>query len=168
VTEEQQQEIFKDWLQHHARAIFKIVRAYADNAVDRDDLFQDIAIQVWYSIPVFRAQSSVITWIYRIALNTALKWVRKEKSRPALQPLENAGHILNEPEQNLDEHLTWLYREIYSLDLVDRCVVLLLLDNFSYKEMAVILGISESNVGVKINRIKKQLQEKLKPLRYGV
>jgi RNA polymerase sigma-70 factor (ECF subfamily) len=168
VTEEQQQEIFKDWLQHHDRAIFKIVRAYADNAMDRDDLFQDIAIQVWHSIPVFKAQSSVITWIYRIALNTALKWVRKEKSRPTLQPLENAGHILNEAEENVDEQLKWLYREIYSLDLIDRCVVLLLLDNFSYKEMAVILGISESNVGVKINRIKKQLQEKSKPLRYGV
>jgi RNA polymerase sigma-70 factor, ECF subfamily len=168
VTEEQQQGIFKDWLQHHARAIFKIVRAYADNAMDRDDLFQDIAIQVWNSIPAFKAQSSVITWIYRIALNTALKWVRKESSKPTLQPLDDAWHILNEPEENLDEQLKWLYREIYSLDLIDRCVVLLLLDNFSYKEMSVILGISESNVGVKISRIKKQLQEKSKQMSYGV
>jgi len=168
VTEEQQQTIFKEWVGNHSKVIFKIANAYTNNAMDKDDLFQDIAIQIWRSLPSFKAQSSVITWIYRIALNTALNWVRKEKGKKDTEPLEKVEHVLQEPEENLDEQLKWLYREIYSLGLIDRCLVLLLLDNYSYKEMSAILGISESNVGVKINRIKKYLVEKSKKQHYGV
>lgn len=168
MTEEQQQTIFKEWVGNHSKVIFKIANAYTNNAMDKDDLFQDIAIQIWRSLPSFKAQSSVITWIYRIALNTALNWVRKEKGKKDTEPLEKIEHVLQEPEENLDEQLKWLYREIYSLGLIDRCLVLLLLDNYSYKEMSAILGISESNVGVKINRIKKYLVEKSKKQHYGV
>lgn len=168
MTEEQQQTIFKEWVGNHSKVIFKIANAYTNNAMDKDDLFQDIAIQIWRSLPSFKAQSSVITWIYRIALNTALNWVRKEKGKKDTEPLEKVEHVLQEPEENLDEQLKWLYREIYSLGLIDRCLVLLLLDNYSYKEMSAILGISESNVGVKINRIKKYLVEKSKKQHYGV
>ena len=169
MTEEQQGEIFKDWVSNHSRAIFKIVRVYTNNAMDRDDLFQEIAIQVWRSVPVFKAQSSVITWIYRIGLNCAMKWVRKERGTQVMEPLENAQLVLIEQEEDLNEQLTWLYREIYSMDVIDRCLVLLLLDNFSYKKMSDIMGITESNVGVKINRIKKYLAEKSKKKKhYGV
>lgn len=168
MTEEQQQTIFKEWVGNHSKVIFKIANAYTNNAMDKDDLFQDIAIQIWRSLPSFKAQSSVITWIYRIALNTALNWVRKEKGKKDTEPLEKVEHVLQESEENLDEQLKWLYREIYSLGLIDRCLVLLLLDNYSYKEMSAILGISESNVGVKINRIKKYLVEKSKKQHYGV
>lgn len=148
------------WLSAHKALLFKVVRAYAREVMDREDLFQEIAIQVWKSVPAFRHESAVTTWLYRIALNTSIRWSKK-KSRYSLNEIsEREEHLLIE--QNTDERLDWLYNEIYQLDEVDRSIALLLLDGFSYKEMAVILGITESNVGVKINRIKKTLINKSK------
>ena len=110
----------------------------------------------------FRQEASVTTWLYRIALNTAIKWTKKEKKHAGAETLDNVQHLLQENRIQIDERLTWLYGEIYNLDKIDRSVTLLLLEGFSYKEMSAILGISESNVGVKINRIKKQLIAKSK------
>lgn len=162
MTEKEQKHIFENWLAQHKALIFKIVRAYAFTAMDRDDLIQEITIQVWHSIPTFRKESSVTTWLYRISLNTAIKWVRKERKHYKAETLDNVVYILQESSIQMDERLVWLYEEIYRLDEIDRSITLLLLDNFSYKEMAAILGITESNVGVKINRIKKHLISKSK------
>lgn len=162
MRETEQQHIFETWLAQYKALIFKVVRAYAFSAADQDDLFQEIAIQVWHSIPNFRQESAATTWLYRISLNTAIKWVRKERKHPQPETLDNVDHVLQESRMPMDERLAWLYEEIYKLDEIDRSVTLLMLDNFSYKEMADILGISESNVGVKINRIKKQLISKSK------
>lgn len=162
MTEKEQLEILEDWLRLHKGIIFKVVRAYSQ--VDHDDLFQEIIIQVWNSIPTFRQESSVSTWLYRIALNTAIKWTKREKKHSNAEPLDNFQHLIQESRIQMDEQLAWLYREIYQLDEIDRSVTLLLLDGFSYREMSLMLGISESNVGVKINRIKKQLTAKSKNL----
>lgn len=162
MTEKEQQHIFHNWLDEHKNLLFKVVRAYAITTMDRDDLFQEISIQVWHSIPTFRQEASVTTWLYRIAFNTALKWVRKERKYFPAESVDNVEHILQEVVMHVDERLHWLYEEIYRLDEIDRSLTLLLLDNFSYKEMAAILGISESNIGVKINRIKKHLISKSK------
>jgi len=162
VTEKEQKYIFEDWLSRHKGLIFKIVRAYAFTIADQDDLFQEIIIQVWHSIPSFRKESSVTTWLYRISLNTAIKWTKKERKHNQSEAIEKMEHILQEGDIQTDERLIWLYEEIYKLDEIDRSITLLLLDGFSYKEMASILGITESNVGVKINRIKKLLTSKSK------
>jgi len=95
-------------------------------------------------------------------LNTAIKWTKKEKKYAGAETLDNVQHLLLENRIQPDERLTWLYEEIHKLDEIDRSITLLLLEGFSYKEMSAILGISESNVGVKINRIKKQLIAKSK------
>jgi RNA polymerase sigma-70 factor, ECF subfamily len=166
VTAKEQKHIFNDWLSQYKALIFKVVRAYAFEAMDRDDLFQEITIQVWHSVPMFREESSVTTWLYRISLNTAIKWVRKERKHQQPETLEGAEHVLQGSNVHADERLAWLYEEIYKLDEIDRSITLLMLDNFSYKEMADILGISESNVGVKINRIKKYLISKSKKHHY--
>ena len=160
MTEKDQRDILEEWLNLHKGLIFKIVRAYA--IADHDDLFQEIIIQVWHSIPAFRQEASVTTWLYRIALNTAIKWTKKERKHSSAETLDNVEHLLEENRTQIDERLTWLYGEIFKLDEIDRSVTLLLLDGFSYKEMSAMLGISESNVGVKINRIKKQLIARLK------
>ncbi|GAB4006313.1 RNA polymerase sigma factor [Spirosoma sp. KCTC 42546] len=163
MSELEQNHIFEMWLSQHKALLFKVVRAYAFTAMDQDDLFQEIIIQVWHSIPTFKQQSSNTTWMYRIALNTAIKWLSKERKHTQSQEtLDHIQAILQESTIEMDERLTWLYEEIYKLDEIDRSISLLLLDGFSYKEMAGILGISESNVGVKINRIKKQLITKSK------
>jgi RNA polymerase sigma-70 factor, ECF subfamily len=162
LTEKEQEHIFQGWLHQYKGLIFKVVRAYARTAMDQDDLFQEITVQVWHSIPTFRHESSVSTWIYRISLNTAIKWARKERKYYQAETLDDTQHVLQDSGVKVDERLAWLYEEIYQLDEVDRSITLLLLDNFSYKEMSNILGITESNVGVKINRIKKYLASKSK------
>ena len=89
-------------------------------------------------------------------------WSRKERRHHNQEELDNARHIVSESNVQVDERLDWLYDEIHNLNEIDRSVALLMLDDFSYKEIAAVLGITESNVGVKINRIKKHLIEKSK------
>lgn len=155
-----QRDVFKQWLDSHSPLLFKIARAYALTADDRDDLFQEISLQVWRSIPNFRHESAVTTWLYRIALNTALRWKSHEKKRVTedltLMP------VLQAESRPDNERLDWLYDEINRLNEIDRSLCLLLLDDFSYKDMADMLGISESNVAIKIHRIKKYLIEQSK------
>ena len=158
MNEHQQKQTFNEWLNSYKGILFKVLRAYAFTADDRDDLFQDMCLQLWHSIPNFRGEAAPTTWIYRVALNTAIRFTRKaSRHRQTHQPLEGAEHLLRHNEAPADERLAWLYREIARLDPIDRSLTLLLLDGCSYKEMAAIAGISESNVGVKIHRIKKHL-----------
>lgn len=162
MTEQEHLQIFQQWLQQYKPLVFRIVRAYGETAMDRDDLFQEISIQVWRSVRAFREISSAKTWIYRVALNTAIKWAQKESKHADSEPFDQLPLMLQLSTTQPDERLAWLYEEIYRLDVIDRSLALLLLDGFKYREMAEILGITESNVGVKINRIKKQLISKSK------
>ena len=158
MKESEQRQIFDEWLQSYQSLLFKVVRAYAYTVNDQDDLFQDIALQVWNSIPNFQAKSAVSTWLYRVALNTALLWLRKEKKHKAV--LEKQPQILQLRAEAQDERLDWLYEEIAKLQELDRMLTVLMLDGYSYKEMAQMLGISEANVGVRIHRIKKYLTKR--------
>ena len=162
MRETERERIFGEWLASHKGILFKVVHAYAFEHADRQDLFQEIAIQVWRSVDAFRAESSVATWMYRVALNTAIAWNRKEdRHQRGKQPLALAEGLLTTAASNgHDPRVEWLYRQIALLKDVDRSVALLLLDGFSYKEIAAIVGITESNVGVKINRIKSALAGK--------
>lgn len=160
MTEREQQQIFDEWLNQHKGILFKIVRAYAFTELDQEDLFQEIALQVWRSIPNFRGESKVSTWIYRIALFRAATWVRAEKRRPPTQSLSDVAHVLRAQTQDRDERVEWLYAQIAQMETVDRGVCLLLLDGFSYREIADLIGISTGNVGVRIHRIKKRLVQR--------
>jgi RNA polymerase sigma-70 factor (ECF subfamily) len=166
VTKNEQKKVFEDWLDQYKALVFKVVRVYALSSMDQNDLFQEITIQLWHSIPTFRQESSVSTWIYRISLNTAIKWVKKEQKHYQAEPVGNVELVLKHSSHKADERLAWLYEEIHRLDEIDRSLILLFLDGYSYKEMAGILGITESNVGVKINRIKKQLVNNAKQHEY--
>ena len=155
----EQSRVFDEWLSTHKGVLFKVVHAYAFTPPDREDLFQEIATQVWNSIPRFRAESAVTTWLYRVALNTALAWSRKErKHRDQAQSLDIHEPTLHKTSRTKDRRLGWLYDQIAQLDHVDRSLTLLLLDGHSYREIAETLGISENYVGVKINRIKTHLK----------
>lgn len=158
---QEQKKIFDTWLNEHKGLLFKVLRSYAFTPLDQEDLFQEIAIKVWHSIPNFRGESAVTTWLYRVALYSAISWSRQEKKhRDGKQSLDGIEHVLVAKDH--DHRLDWLYGQIRELDEIDRSVMLLFLDGFQYKEMASILGISESHVGVKINRIKKYLMDQVK------
>jgi len=154
---------FKQWLGEHQGLIFKVIRAYAATADDQDDLFQEILLQMWLSIPRFAGKAKVSTWLYRVALNTALVWNRSEKRRRK----HSAPMAVFRPQQSncsgqSEEIIGRLYEAIRKLSKVDASVVLMHLDGLAYSEMAEVIGISESNVGVKLNRAKKQLAQLLK------
>lgn len=160
MTRKEQDDIYNQWLEKHRPLLFKVVKVYTDNSFDENDLFQEIVIQMWRSVLSFKGQSRESTWIYKVALNTAMKWSARTKRQPTDELTERSNIIsqVNAP----NEHLEWLYSEIYKLQTVDRSLTLLMLDGFSYKEMSEIIGISTNLVGVKINRIKKHLREKSK------
>jgi RNA polymerase sigma-70 factor (ECF subfamily) len=168
VGEAERRRIFQGWLGQHRGLIFKIVRAYAHTEMDRDDLFQEVAVQLWRSVSSFKGESKETTWIYRVALNTAMRWLHVEKRRDRID-FQEAKLVLQESPSPIDQQLSWLYAEIAQLDELERSLALMLLDDLSYKEMATVLGITESNVGVRIHRIKKYLISKSKTVdRYGV
>jgi len=160
--------IFRRWLAEHAGLMWKVVRAFTATPEDAEDLLQEIALQLWRSLPAFRGEAKESTWIYRVAFNTALVWKRDEKRRHAKHEkfFELNGTPGIRPEHSAsvrDEELVqMLYSAIRQLPKLDASLALMHLDGLSYREMSEVLGITESNVGVKLNRIRKQLAETLK------
>ena len=156
---------FTNIISTHQGIIFKVCRMYCNDREDSEDLFQEIVLQLWRSYPAFNAQAKVSTWMYRIGLNTAITRLRKNNRKPLTQPLSIEHQNLKDPvPQRMDiEYGEELQTAINMLNKLDKALVMLYLDEKSYKEIAEIMGISESNVGVKINRIKKKLQEIINP-----
>ncbi len=161
MTENEQQRLFGEWLKTHKGLFFKVVRAYAFNPHDQEDLFQEIATQVWNSVPNYRGDSKVTTWIYRVALYSAIAWLRKEnRHREKLKKIDGYGEALLQASTTRHPRIEWIYDQISQLEPIDRSLTLMMLDGYSYKEISATLGITVSNVGVKLNRIKKRLTEK--------
>ena len=165
---EEQEAIFRRWLSDHLGLMLKLVRAGAATPEDQDDLFQEVLVNVWSSIRAFRGEAKETTWIYRVAFNTTMAWRRGEWRRrkghekflkfdvsPQVQP----SHVDSPPEREIVERL---YVAIRQLPKVDASLALMHLDGLSYQEMAEVLGISENYIGVKLNRIRKQLADQLK------
>lgn len=168
MNKNKQQSIFEEWLEKHKGLLFKIIRSYATDPQNQDDLFQDICLQIYRSIPNFEARSAVSTWLYRISLNTAIKWSTKENRHHLNnQHIELVANVLEDTHDPLHNRLQWLYSEIHKLDEVDRSLTLLLLEGYSYKEIADIIGISANHIGVKLHRIKKNLTKASKKYDYG-
>jgi RNA polymerase sigma-70 factor (ECF subfamily) len=161
MTGHERDAIFENWIGTHKAILFKVTRAYGASHADREDLFQEIALQLWHSVDAYRGDSAVGTWVYRVALNTALAWGRREgKHGRGRQEFEAATALLIAPPAR-DPRIDWIYDRIAELDPLNRSLALLMLDGFSYRDMSRILGLSESNVGVKINRIKATLVARL-------
>jgi RNA polymerase sigma-70 factor (ECF subfamily) len=163
-----QETIFRRWLDEHLGLMLKVVRGCAAVPADQDDLFQEVLLALWTSIPAFRGEARETTWIYRVAFNTALTWRRGERRRRVgretflqldVSPQFQPSHADPPVEHELIERL---YAAIRQLPKVDASLALMHLDGLSYQEMAEILGISENYIGVKLNRLRKQLAEQLK------
>lgn len=149
---------FISLLNQHQKIIHKICRLYMNDAHDREDLFQEITLQAWKAFGSFRGDSLFSTWLYRVALNTAITFFRKEKRKlPAIQQNDfpETIDIMNEKE----EQLSAMQKAIASLSKVDKALVTLYLEDYSYIHIGEMLGITPNNVAVKMNRIKTKLKE---------
>lgn len=154
---------FLEIVNHHRGLIFKVVNLYCDDPEDRRDLFQEIVLQAWKSLKSFRRESLLSTWMYRIALNTAITHMRKEK-RADFERLDDLPIDIPDLNESADkeERVNLLLSAVSQLDKIDRSIVLLFLDEKSYDEISEITGLSRSNVGVRLNRVKQKLSEHLK------
>ena len=139
--------------------ILKICNIYCKEIEDRQDLYQDILVQLWKSFPNFDKRAKITTWMYRIAFNTAVSRYRKEKRVPIKEVISDR---LVSDSSNEDENVRLLYLAIDGLNKIEKAIAMLYLDGIKYKEIGEIMGLSESNVGFKINQIKRKLREKLK------
>ena len=154
----------KDFLrmvQDNQGIIHKICNIYRDSPEDRQDLFQEVVFQLWRSYPSFSGGSKISTWLYRIALNTAMASFRKNK--PNVTPTEHLPDVQYEyANDDGNERQDKLYASIRQLAESDRALITLYLEEMNYQQIATILGITENNVGVKLNRIKIRLQKIIK------
>ena len=159
---------FRQWLSEHTGLLVKVVRSFAEGPADQDDLFQEILLQVWLSLPNFRSDSKATTWLYRVAAQcNADMGEQGEKKRRHTQGSLSISDVAApsdpspEAERN-DAIVEQLYAAIRALPPAKRALVVLYLDGFTYREIADVVGISESNVGVSLNRIKKDLAAAVK------
>ena len=155
---------FRNVYQASKDKIYRLCLGFMGNVPDAEDLFQEILVKVWKNLDSFREESKISTWVYRIATNTALYQVNKnsKKQNKLLKETINIElEQLGSDSSYTEEDINSLYKAIASLKKIDRVIISLLLDNCTYAEISTITGISISNVGVKINRIKKTLRKKL-------
>ena len=163
-----QSEVFLSVIQAHKGIIYKIANAYCKDAEDRKDLIQEVIIQLWKSFGQYKKEYKYSTWIYRIALNVAISFYRKETHRKQIYNPSSDG-ILNIVDTNIsdetEEKLGFLQQFIAELKELDKALMLLYLEEKSYKEIAEIMGISETNVATKIGRIKIVLKQKFSSIK---
>jgi RNA polymerase sigma factor (sigma-70 family) len=155
-------EAFIKAIKENVGIIFKISSVYTDTINDKNDLVQEIIYQLWKSYDSFNQKSSFSTWMYRVALNVAIYQLRKSKKRIPTVPMEGKDFDYYETD-NSDGEEKWqqFKQQIDNLNLLDKGIVMLYLENKSYVEIAEIIGISPSNVGTKLSRIKEKLKKQI-------
>ena len=162
------EKVFVEMINTHRGIIFKVCNLYGANQEDKNDLFQEIVLQLWKAFPKFKGESKFSTWLYRVAINTAITGLRKKKDfivsiEPARLPVQRAyenGSIEEEQWQQMS-------LAIEQLNPVEKSIVLLYLEDKSYEEMEDILGIGQGTLRVKMTRIKEKLRQLAKTIDYG-
>jgi RNA polymerase sigma factor (sigma-70 family) len=154
-------------IETHKGIIHKVSKIYMDNAEDREDLFQEIILQLWKAYTTFKGDSQFSTWMYRVALNTALIYFKKEKKKPDNQRIEPDMDIKDESQGDEKEsQLDYFYQAVQQLNSVEKALIFLFLEGQSHKEIGKNLGITEVNARVKLNRTKDKLQQLIKQQGY--
>ena len=155
------QQEFLHKIEKHKGIIFKISKMYMDHNDDREDLFQEITYQVWKAYSGFRGESEFSTWLYRIALNTAIVFLKSEKKRSFINNEDFTEYKIIEDDYDIEkeEKLSAMYKAINQLNPIDKAFIFYYLEDFSGKEIADQMGISEGNVRVKMNRAKSKLKD---------
>ncbi len=149
---------FIQLLGEHQKIIHKVCNLYMNHPLDKEDLFQEITLQAWKGYAQFKGQSKFSTWLYRVALNTAITYFKKERKQ--IQQVDEtwAGEIADYGKED-NEQFNLMYKAISELSKIDKAIVMLYLDDLPYQEISEMLGISPNHVAVKMNRIKIKLKE---------
>ena len=154
---------FVELVDENRNRILKVCRVYAWNSADQDDLYQEILFQIWRGLPGLKEKQFANTWLYRVAINTAISFVRKRTIRS--DRVVYVGHAdltrtiesRQATEETTDDRVAKLYTAIFKLDPLEKALVTLFLEDFTYEQMAEVTGISGNNVGVMLHRARKKL-----------
>lgn len=158
---------FLSIIEKHKGLLHKVSRMYMDEPEDREDLFQEIVLQLWKSYGTFRGESQVSTWMYRVAVNTALTFFKKEKKKPDNARMHPEMDIKDDTDvSHRETQLEYFYKAVQELNQVEKALLFLFLEGQSHKEIGSNLGITEGNARVKLNRTKDKLQEIIKKQGY--
>jgi RNA polymerase sigma-70 factor (ECF subfamily) len=159
MTTPELQDRFQALVEEHKKILYKVCNLYCRNRDDRDDLAQEIVVQLWRSFGAFDGRCQFSTWMYRIALNVAISFYRREttRTRHVISDDERLLNAIDETAGQSDD-LQLLYGFIAGLDPLNKALILLYLDGNNYLEIADVLGISETNVATKISRLKKTMK----------
>jgi RNA polymerase sigma factor (sigma-70 family) len=152
-------------IQQNEGLIYKVTKVYAYTGADQQDLYQEIVYQLWKSFPSFRHDAKPSTWMYRVALNTSIAHLKKEKRRADQLPFDET--LLNRPATGdglQGERIELLYASIKELDRVEKGIILLWLEGKSYEEIASITGFSVTNVGTRLGRIRQKMSVQIKKM----
>jgi RNA polymerase sigma-70 factor (ECF subfamily) len=163
-TDTEARESFQALLQAHRGIVAKVAGTYAWHPDDRDDLMQEIATQLWRAWPGYDPQRPVATWMYRIALNVAISYVRGRTRGVQPEPFGDHHGEVADPhahDHEARQQVDLLYRFIHAQPPLDRALLLLYLEDRSYREIADVLGLSETNVATKISRLKQRVRTEL-------
>ena len=152
---------FIDTINAHQGLIHKVCLMYESDAEAREDLFQEIVLQLWKSFDSFRGEAKITTWMYRIALNTAISGLRKRKRKIVTEEIHEHHLNISDQSRNTDQEdnfkrLQWAIRK---LSEIDRAMVMMALDEVPYDEIAQTIGITQNNVRVRMNRIRERLRK---------
>ncbi len=149
-------------LKNNEGLIFKVASLYTNSLQDRQDLYQEIVFQLWKSFDTFKEQSKISTWMYRVAMNTAIYNLKSSKKQVNTVPIDlEALQLIDPADKTEEDRLKLLFEHIQLLNLLEKGIILLYLEGKSHLEIADIIGISTSNVGTKILRIKEKLKSKI-------
>jgi len=159
---------FLELVNENRDRILRVCRVYAWNAADHDDLYQEILFQIWRGLPALKEKQFANTWLYRVAINTAISFVRKRASRlDRVVHFEHADltrtiESRQATEESADDRIADLYTAIYKLGPIEKALVTLFLEDFTYEQMAEVTGISANHVGVMLHRARKKLSSLMK------
>ncbi|WP_407483561.1 RNA polymerase sigma factor [Elizabethkingia meningoseptica] len=155
----QKEQDFSKLVKENQGLIIKVARMYTNTPDDQQDLFQEIVLQLWRSYDTFKGNSKISTWMYRVALNTAITLFRKTTRTVKTDELADFHQPIDDENDENQQQIALLYKVIKMLGDIDRAIVMMYLDDVPYKDIAENIGITEVNARVKMNRLKKTLKE---------
>ncbi|PZX51956.1 RNA polymerase sigma factor [Algoriphagus chordae] len=158
------EEAFVNLIHQNQGLIYKIATIYAKEKAEQDDLYQEIVYQTWKSFDHFKKASKPSTWLYRVGMNTAITHLNKSKKQLSMLPFDQVTIQFTESnDSEKEEKIQLLYTQIRKLNLLDRGIIFLFLEEKTYEEIAEISGISVSNVGTRMSRIRQKLKSEMNP-----